>query len=466
MKWLDKYMPQKWDDVEIHEQIKNEMDKWILDLRNKKTDSFFLYLCGPAGCGKTTMTRLLLEKYKYDILEWNVVDLKQSKTLEEVLNKAIYKQNIQILIQEKSVVSGILLEECDCLQNIGKEILTKITENIKTLEFPIPILCTSNELECDPIKNGKVIFVNQVDKSYILKLIEKIKKQEKWKLCKDVIDYLFTKMDNDMRNWLIQLEYIYYYFSSKKKQNEISLEMIIKYFETTQVKNNDYTLYQWTEKVFDTECTWNDVLHISDNDSLIFPMMIYSNVEYTCSNIDFLKMKHKIANDFIKQEIFREYSKKTSIDELSHYNTLISISSVYLEKKINPTKISKKSTIVFPSNIYNKKYTECTHRKHINQMMSDFDISKTMLSHWSYLLYWIYQNIEHKNINELVNYYQKKFPSNINNENLNEIFKCDYLREDIKKRKKENILKILYKLLDVDIKKNVEKKKRGRPKKT
>lgn len=465
MKWLDKYMPKKWDDIEIHLEIKKEMENWLLDLQKNKTNSLFLYLCGPAGCGKTTMTRLLLEKYKYDILEWNVVDLKQSKTLEEVLNKAIYKQNIQILIQEKNIVSGILLEECDCLQNIGKEILTKITEDIKTLEFPIPILCTSNELECDPIKNGKIIFVNQVDKSYIYKLVDKVKKLEKWDLSKEVVDFLFTKMDNDMRNWLIQLEYIYYYFLSKKKLNEITLELIIKYFESTQNKNNDYTLYQWTEQIFDDNCDWNNILNIADNDSLIFPMMVYSNIEYKCSNLDFLKMKHKLSNDYVHQEILREYNKKSSLDDLSSYNTLISISSVYLMKKMNPQKISRKTTIEFPSNIYNKKYTECTHRKHINQMMSDFDISRVDLNYWSYLLYWIYQNIDHKNISVLVNYYNKKFPMDINNENLNEIFKCDYLREDIKKRKKENILKSLYKLLDIDIKKNVEKKKRGRPKK-
>jgi hypothetical protein len=134
-------------------------------------------------------------------------------------------------------------------------------------------------------------------------------------------------------------------------------------------------------------------------------------------------------------------------------------------KNIPKYGISCKPEVSFPSNIYNKKYTECTHRKHINQMMYDYNISRIEINYWSFLLYLIYLNLDNNNIQQLIDFYSVMFKNNINNEEINEIFKCDYLRIDLKKRKKENILKTLYKTLNIDIKKNVEKKKRGRPKK-
>jgi hypothetical protein len=465
MKWLEKYMPTHWDDVTIHTDIKMEMDTWMSSLNSKKTDALFLYLCGASGTGKTTMARLFLQKYKYDIIEWNAIDLKQTKTIEEVFLKTLYKQNIQILVQEKNVLSGVILEECDCLQNVGKEIISKVTENIKNMEYRVPVICTSNELECDAIKNGKIIYFDRVPPKYIEELTYRICQNEKFHLSTCIVKFMLSKMDTDIRNWVIQLEYLYNFLKSKKKLDNIQLEDIYKYFDSVQIKNNDMTLYNWTSKVFESQTKWSDILHMTDNDSIIFPMMVYSNVNYNCKNKNFLESKLKLSQYYIMQEIFRENMKKCCFEELYGYSTLFSLGSVYVLKNIPSNGISCKSEITFPSNIYNKKYTECTHRKHINQIMYDYNITRIEINYWSFMLYLIYINLESDQIQQLIDFYIKMFNNNINNEEINEIFKCDYLRTDLKKRKKENILKTLYKTLNVDIKKNLEKKKRGRPKK-
>lgn len=465
MKWLEKYMPLNWDDINIHLNIKSEMENWMMDLQNKNTDILFLYLCGPSGTGKSTIARLFLEKYNYDVIEWNAIDLKQTKTIEEVFLKTLYKQNIQILVKEKNIFSAIILEECDCLQNVGKDILSKVTENIKKMEYRVPVICTSNELECDSIKNGKIIMFEKVSKQYIIDLTNYICKQEGFSLDSTIINYILSKMDTDIRNWLIQLECIYIYFKAKKKLDSIKIEDIYKYFDSVQVKNNDMTLYNWTGKVFKSNTSWNDILKISENDSIIFPMMVYSNIHFNCPNKRFLESKLLLSEYYILQEVFRENQKKCCFDELYGYSTLFSIGSVYVLKNITKYGISCKNEIAFPSNIYNKKYTECTHRKHINQMMYDYNISRVEINYWSFLLFLIYINLDNNNIQELIDFYTLMFKTNINNEEINEIFKCDYLRIDLKKRKKENILKTLYKILNIDIKKNIEKKKRGRPKK-
>lgn len=466
MNWLQTYSPKTWDEFDIHLNVKKEMDNWMNNVKAKNTDTYFLYLCGPSGTGKTTMSRLFFEKYGFDIIEWNAIDLKQSKTIEEMFLKTLYKQNIQILIKEKVVHSSIILEECDCLQNVGKEIISKVTENIRNMEYQTPIICTSNELECDSIKNGKIILFERVSPDYILNLTKKICKAENWLLRMDVIQFILKNMDTDIRNWIMQLESIYSFFKSKKNEQNITLYDIQKFFLSTQPKNNDLTLYNWTNKLFYKDTSWTDLVSMSDTDSIIFPMMVYSNIQYNTSNMHFLKSKQYLSSYYIKQEVFRDAMKKCYFDELQGYSTLYALGSVYVLKKIPEYNLSSKKEISFPSNIYNKKYTECTHRKHINQMMYDYNISRIELNYWSFLLYMLYLNHENDTVlNNLICFYNLMYPNILNNEEINEIFKCDYLRVEIKKRKKENILKTIYDILNINIKKNNEKKKRGRPRK-
>lgn len=472
MNWLSKYMPQCWDDLLIHDKERLQMEQWIQEVRSKKTTDYFLYLCGPAGCGKTTMANLLLKKYGYDIIEWNAIDLKQVKAMEDTLVKAIYKQNINILIQDKKVTTGIILEECDCLQNTGKDTLTKVTESIYVLDAYVPIICTSNEKECDDIKNGRVIHMKGVSREYINTLIHTIETKEKFTMCKDVKDYIHTKLDTDMRSWIMNLESIYMYFRSKKK-DFITLRDIKMYFETTQTKDKDYSLYEWTKRIFDKDvCSLSSkvLVEISKNDSVIFPMMVYSNLEYKSkNNIDFLKQKNNMCQVYLTQEIFREYNKKTHMfsnlnDDFNQYGVYYSIGTTIVHH--NHKNIDVNSEIHFPSNIYNKKYTECTHRKHLNLMQSEYDISKSMVDYWSYMMYFLYLSHESSYFVDMMEYYKSIYNYEMTNEKINDIFKSDYLREEIKKRKKENILKTIYGFLNVDVKKSTEKKKRGRPKKT
>jgi hypothetical protein len=414
------------------------------------------------------MARLLMEKYGLDIIEWNAIDLKQTKVLEDTLSKALYKNNIQVLVHERKVVSGVILEECDCLQNAGKETLSKITDHMKNMQHQTPLICTSNELDVDPIKNAKTIFVPQVPDYFLIDLSLEICHKVGWNLDVSVLQYLKEKEDNDIRNWIMRMESLYTFYRSKKVQDQITTAMIDAFLETSQRKERDQTIYQITEKVFDRKTDWSFVSNLY-NDSIILPMMVYTNVDFAnCSNVEFLQAKHYISEMYVAHEIIRESNKKQGMDDLQTYSNCLSLGSVHrLCHSAKESKFVRSSaTITFPSSIYNKKYTECTHRKHLNNVMSEFNVSRRDLDYWSYMLYTIYLNSTDANVtHSLILFYKTVFPEKTNSDKLKDIFKCDFLRQEIKKRRKEAILKTLVSLLSLSVEHTLDRKKRGRPKK-
>ena len=230
MNWLNKYKPNHYDDIKIQLDIKYKMETWLNSFINRKTDYKFLYLYGSPGCGKTTMANLLLKKYNYDIIEWNVIDLKQNKNLDETIQKVIKRQNINILIKQKKVQSAIILEECDCLSNSGKELISNITNIFDTLEDIVPIICTSNELEDIGKNNNKInsynLFFQQLTKNDILSVYNYIKINENIIIDnyheQILLDCIFDKCDTDLRQWLIHCENIVLLYSNKFNYKEIN----------------------------------------------------------------------------------------------------------------------------------------------------------------------------------------------------------------------------------------------------
>jgi DNA polymerase III delta prime subunit len=484
MIWLEKHKPKTFDEINIQLDIKKKMEDWLILFRNRQTTNNFLYLYGVPGSGKTTMANLLLKKYNYDILEWNVIDLKQNKNLDTTLEKVIKRKNINIMIKQKKVYSAVILEECDCLSNSGKELISKITDAFKTLEDVVPIICTSNELEemnIDNVSNGFNNYKNSYNlyfgpllKNDILITYQKIKKIEKWQFDfeNEILTLMFEKLDTDLRQWLIHLENIVNIY--KKCNKTLTINEFYKYWNVIEKKNKNYTNYQIVEKLLNKELTNDDIYLLSTSDiDITIPMMAYVNVENCELNInEFLKQRIYISNSFMNYEIMRNYkSLDTSYDiqdDLTIHANYYSLSSI---NYINIKNVNKCKNIVFPSIIYNKKYTECTHRKMITTLMLKYNVSFDYIKNWSYSLYFLnyIDKLNDYEVIEVLNNYNDIFGQVIDIDDISEIFKCDFLRyiddDIIKKRKKENILKNILNILNIEIVKSDIKKPRGRPSK-
>ena len=74
-----------------------------------------MLIYGPPGCGKTTLAYIILNKYKYDIIELNASELRKQKNMNDKLCDILHKQNILSLFQNKKTENAIIMDEIDGL---------------------------------------------------------------------------------------------------------------------------------------------------------------------------------------------------------------------------------------------------------------------------------------------------------------------------------------------------------------
>lgn len=483
MNWLNKYRPNHYDDIKIQLNIKKKMEEWLQLFINRNTDYKFLYLYGSPGCGKTTMANLLLSKYNYDILEWNVIDLKQNKNIDETINKVINRQNINILIKQKKVSSAIILEECDCLSNSGKEIISNLTKKFDNLEDIVPIICTSNELEDytknSNIKNSYNLFFEQLTKKDIMNIYLHIKSNENIYIDNIIEDTLlkclFDKLDTDLRQWLIHLENIVnLYYNNHSNQYIIEkLDRFYNYWSCIEKKNKYYTNYEIVSSLYNQNLDNNDLINISNGEkNNILPMMCYTNLDNIYkyknkSNDDFknfnnyLAQRKRISKQFIYYEKFKNY-KNNFLEDRIYIIAIIYIlfsinyfiKCVYNSKTLKSIAIINKDNIPFPSIIYNKKYTECTHRKMISYITMKYNVSYEFIKFLTYYMYMLYNNKDVIQSDKLlINFKEDIKIIDIND--IEDILKCDFLKDDIQlskyKHHKQSIILYLKKLFNNNI---------------
>ena len=81
MSWLEKYQPRTIENLIIDIRTVTKIKKWFTDFKNLKNVPNVLLINGPPGCGKTVMTSLFLEHFKFRKQEYNCSNLMKKKTL-------------------------------------------------------------------------------------------------------------------------------------------------------------------------------------------------------------------------------------------------------------------------------------------------------------------------------------------------------------------------------------------------
>ncbi|KAL4814440.1 Rad17 cell cycle checkpoint protein-domain-containing protein, partial [Aspergillus spinulosporus] len=68
--WAQRYAPLNLDELAVHKRKVGDVEQWLSDALEGKTQKNLLILRGPAGSGKTTTISLLSKKLRFDMLEW------------------------------------------------------------------------------------------------------------------------------------------------------------------------------------------------------------------------------------------------------------------------------------------------------------------------------------------------------------------------------------------------------------
>ena len=131
--WVDKYKPQKISDIVGNKVQIKKARLWLSNYMNKvKGTKLSLFIYGPPGIGKTTLSHLIFKSFNYDVIEFNASDIRNQKLVRENLKSIIGKVSISKLMGG-NLLNGIIMDEVDGLSSGDKGGISELITFINPL---------------------------------------------------------------------------------------------------------------------------------------------------------------------------------------------------------------------------------------------------------------------------------------------------------------------------------------------
>jgi DNA polymerase III delta prime subunit len=428
--WLEKYRPTSFKNYIGNKEDIEKIISWIENYDTRKEK--FLLLYGAPGVGKTTLAHLILNKYKYELIEINTSDCRSKKMIKQrigilsggvsvvssmdntiannksksILKRKLVKRGLNIKFKK----IGLLMDEIDGIsingESSGIQELMDIIIGKKKKRFnnKFPIICTCNSIKNKKIqtllKFSLVIKLTNPSKEELTLLCNKIVKKENIKLN---IQLLTVIIENsfDYRELINNLYQIHIY-SHNHKINISNIYNIIKYDNNTNqtscdnnnsiINNqNDISNLSYNKELSNINTIYNKLKFIMDNDTIhINQIKYFINKDYTIlfislfSNYIKLLKNYKLTktdnyniikiylNNYVIGDKLNYQIYRNQLWELQNYINNTSLLSNILLLKLNHHFFdnSKKKKKI------NKSYT-LEHHSSFNKVLQDTYLSKT-----------------------------------------------------------------------------------------
>jgi replication factor C large subunit len=183
------------------------------DLAIKEIQTFFksfplkkaLVLSGPVGTGKTSLAIALAKENNLELFELNASDLRNRKSLEEVLKPSLEQQS---LFKKGKL---ILMDEADGITATDRGGLPELIALITKTKYPIII--TANDIWQKKFsglrQKCKIISLKELKDNDIQEIINNILNKENKKLDKETIDLIIKNAKGDVRAALNDLQTVF-----------------------------------------------------------------------------------------------------------------------------------------------------------------------------------------------------------------------------------------------------------------
>ncbi len=205
MSLIAKYRPQNIDDIVGQEKLLGKKSALrILIEKQKMPHSFFW---GPAGCGKTTLARVIAKHLDAPFYELNATSFKIAE-LREILHK--YTNALQKPL--------IFIDEVHRLSKNQQETLLPFMENSQAIILGASTQNPYYSLTSAVRSRSYLFELQPLDREAMESLLKKVGKAEKITFDDAAKDYLIASSSGDARAMLYLLE------SAKEVENPITLE--------------------------------------------------------------------------------------------------------------------------------------------------------------------------------------------------------------------------------------------------
>jgi DNA polymerase III delta prime subunit len=413
--WLDKYKPTKLTHFTGNKNNIKLIKQWITDFNQKSLDfKPILLLVGDPGIGKTTLAHLILNEFKFDIIEINASKLEGKTEIHKYFDN-ITQQGIKVIYSKQSKI-GVILDEVDgmaqndttmkeflniidpedtkkhkpkkviSLQGFGKskkvskqkQELTYEDKIIKEFDakreaklsdaqkFPYqyPIICTANQATDKKMKKlcrkAVTIKLDKPNKSVFSNFASKIIANENMKVDPDALELLLERSNQDFRQLVSNLQIL----------SSCDDTITVSYVDgLIGGRNVDQSTTDIAHKLLDTKNDIEDILLMTDIERKSISNMIYHNILNTIDLNRVGKRKEKVN---VLTRIMASIAEGQRYD--NYYYDEADLYGL-IKKVVEPIlisqelKIANKQYIIEPYNIQNYRSQE---KKYYSNYISYF----------------------------------------------------------------------------------------------
>lgn len=324
--WCDKYKPKCLQDIYGNKENISKIKSWINDFREKKEGTKMgLFISGPPGIGKTSLSHLILNTYNYEIIEYNASDVRSQKSVKESLNKVLNSTNISVMKGNNLKIIAIIMDEVDGMSSGDRggvsELVSIINPNkgkrkVNKTDFKYsnPIICISNNNTdkklSDLRKNCQEIIFSKPTQKDVLDFSKKIIEKENIQIDDMALTLLVNHSQGDFRRITYLLQDIYNTFPGK----DVTIDDIEDLFSNFSKKKIDLGLFDATKKLLTSYKSLNDTLMLYESDRSLVSMMVHENLLF---NINKKELKNNIENIY---KVYNYLSLGDIVDRIIYNN--------------------------------------------------------------------------------------------------------------------------------------------------
>jgi len=191
--WTEKYRPRDFSEVLGHNEIVKRAKAFV-----QSQNMPHLLFSGPAGSGKTTLSLIIAKKFFGE--SWNENFLELNASDERGID--VVRRKVKSFARTKAFNGPfkiIFLDESDALTKEAQQALRRTMEMFTgTCRFILS--CNTSSKIIDPIQSRCSIFrFKLLDKKDVANIVERIAKQEGFKITNKAIEALYSISHGDLR---------------------------------------------------------------------------------------------------------------------------------------------------------------------------------------------------------------------------------------------------------------------------